>query len=138
MGINLAAIMDAIEANLVAAYPDMRVFPYPALSVPVPATIVGYPETVLFDLTYNRGADRATFPVWVVVGVLDSLSARDALSDYLSKDGVLEIKAALDGQLPVSGVPTVQDANVIDAAPAEYVMNNTQYLSAKFSLDVVA
>jgi hypothetical protein len=136
-GMDLAAIMDAIAANL-ETITGLRVFAYTPETVAPPAAIVGYPERITYDLTYQRGADRATFPIWIVVGLLYTKGARDELSTYLSAGAVGEIKAALDGRLPVDDTPTVQVANVVDAAPDVIRFNNTPFLAAKLQLDVIA
>lgn len=136
-GIDLAATMDAIAANL-EQITGLRVLAWPAESCAPPAGIVGYPEEIHYDETFNRGADRATFPIWIVLGENSTLAARDALSSFVSSAGAKEIKAQLDGRLPVNGTPTVQSCRVTSAKPDWIQMNNSRHLAALFELDVVA
>ena len=89
----LKDVMDGL-AGLITGYDN--VYPWPAPSVSVPCAVVGYPETIDFDMVYQRGGDRMVFPVWLIVGKSDSLDARDRLSDALT--GVASLKEALDGQ----------------------------------------
>ncbi|HVW34048.1 MAG TPA: hypothetical protein VHL53_16045 [Acidimicrobiia bacterium] len=135
-GIELAAVMDAIAANL-AAVTGLRCYEWPTDSAAPPAGIVGYPERITYDMTYGRGADRATFPVWILLGAASSRTARDDLSQYLSASSALEIKQALDGRLPVDGQPTVHTCVVTEAVPDAYPVNGVLYLAAKLTLDVV-
>ena len=62
-----------------------------------PCSIVGYPakgQTDL-DLTFKRGGIMVTFPVWVVIGKLIDVSARNSLSTLLD-GGAATVKTALE------------------------------------------
>jgi hypothetical protein len=95
--IQLGPIMDAIAAK-VPAEATQRVHAFPVAEVNPPCAVVGYPdEPISFDATFQRGSDRATIPVYFVVGKVVERTARDALSAILA--GAVGMKEAIDGPL---------------------------------------
>jgi len=130
-GIDLSATMDAIANELIDAGVVTRAYPYPVESVQPPCVVVAYPEAITFDLTFGRGADVATYPVYFITGLTTDKTARDALSDILA--GVGSIKATLDGDL--GGV--VQSARVTDASVESVTVAGVTYIAAKFNLEVI-
>jgi hypothetical protein len=127
----LSAVMDDLGAAL-EGISGLRVFPYWADRVEPPAAIVGWPDPLNFDETYQRGADRASFPLFVLVGRVDSRSARDQLSQYANGDGARSIKQAIDTyEATAYGEATVQrvEFGVMRVA-------DTDYLAATFTLDI--
>lgn len=128
--IDLAAIMDAITDTLTTGGRTENMYPYPAESIETPAVIVGYPPSIDFDVTFTRGSDRATFPVWFVVGRNEGRDARDALSAIIA--GANSIKAILDGTLGGA----VQTARVTDCKPDFIEVAGVPYLAAAFNVEV--
>lgn len=92
---NVAAVMDELGAAL-GTISGLRVFPYSATKVVPPAAIVGWPDPYNFDSTMARGSDRATFPIYVVVGNVDARTSRDAISRYADGSGEASVKAVLE------------------------------------------
>jgi hypothetical protein len=135
----LATVMDAIASTIDAAnltvQPGtipMRSYAWPAGSVNPPCIVVGYPKKIIFDLTFNRGSDEATFPVWFVVGKPDDKSARDTLSALLTGAG--KIKDTLDGNLGGA----VQSARCVDCDVESVKIGDIEYLAALFTLEVLS
>lgn len=128
----LKTVMDAIGTTLTAGGVSKRVFPYPVEQAEVPCAIVGYPETIEFDTVYARGSDSATFPIWLLVGVVAGKASRDALSDIIT--GAAAVKNVLDGTL--GGV--VQTARVIECQPDRVTLDAVTYLAARFDLEVLS
>ncbi len=124
-------VMDELGAAL-EAIPNLRVFPFPADTASPPAALVGYPDTIQFDVAMGRGVDRVTFPVFVLVGRLSDRSSREALGPFLDGAGAHSVKQALkDG--------TYVAASTVRAASARVevvTMNSIDYLAAIFSVDV--
>jgi hypothetical protein len=129
---NLGAIMDAIAARI-DAIPGLtvRTYPWPAAEVNPPAAVVGYPESVTFDMVYGRGADRADIPVYFVTGRVQEKSARDRLSAVIA--GAQGVKEALDGDL--NG--TVDSCRVRDADVVPVQIGGVDYVAVKFTAEVI-
>ena len=129
--LDLNAVMDGIAARLRTGGFVPKVYEWPSESPTPPCAIVGYPETIEWDFTFADASDRASFPVWLVVGRVSDRTARDRISDLIS--GVNSIKALLDGNL--GGV--VQTCRVEDCSVENVSINAVDYLAAKFTLDVI-
>lgn len=132
MAINLNTAMDAIGAAL-AGITGVRVYDYLAENVAVPAAVVGLPMPLTYDHTKGRGTDRATFPVYLVVGRVSDRAARDALAVYCdgTAAATVAVKAAVDA---------VAECRVIDVDFSNPVMTigGAEYLAATFHVDYVA
>jgi len=123
--------MDAIAAAIPDAATE-RKYAWPQDTVSPPCAVVGYPEDIDFDLTYGRGADTATFPVWFIVGKVVERAARNKLSEVIA--GANGIKDALDGNL--GGV--VQTLRVTRCRPVTLTIGGISLLAAEFSAEVIA
>lgn len=129
---NIANVMDALGAA-VDTIAGVRVFPYWADKVTPPAAVVGWPEPITYDSTFARGADRATFPITLVVGKVDARSARNDLSRFLNGSGATSVKTAIDGHVTTAW----QSARVQSAEVAVITISVTDYLGAEFQVDVI-
>jgi len=107
-----------------------NVYAWPAKKVSVPCGLIGYPENVDFDLTFQDGGITYTFPVWLIVGLSETIDSRARLSERLS--GVGSFKAALDGSHPFGSV------RVTDAEVAEITVASETYIGLKFMTEVVS
>lgn len=138
--LNLLALMDAIAATLVAQAVETSTstYAYPVPSFVPPCAIVGYPGKgdIDLDITFKRGGIRATFPVWAVVGKIEDVSARTALSAVLD-GGAATVKTALEsGGGTLGGVVAstwVHDP-VVDTISDTV---GTEYLAARFDVEVI-
>jgi hypothetical protein len=134
----LVDIMDAIAEQCDLVFNGdsdgivIRVYNYPDQNVQVPCIVVGYPSNIDFDLSFRDGSDRLKVPVWVMVGKAHDRSARERLSVLLT--GVKSIKAGLDGDLGGA----VQSCRVEDCTVEPVTVNNVEYLSAQFVLDILS
>lgn len=124
---NLADVMDAIAAALVAVTP--RTYGWPVGSVTPPCAVVGYPTNIDFDMTYQRGADKANFPIYFLAGVGTEKSARDALSSIIT--GAIDIKDVLDGDLDGK----IQSGRVTDCKIEQIEVGSILYVSATFTYE---
>ena len=128
----LAEVMDAL-AGALDGVGGLRGYGWPVDTVTPPAGIVGYPELIAFDATYQRGSDTWTVPVWVVVGKASTRAARDALSAFVAGSGARSVKAALE-----AGPYTVlDDVHVVSAEPDLYSLAGVEYLAAKFTVNII-
>jgi hypothetical protein len=128
-GIDVAAVMTAIADALTAGDVLERAYDWPTLDVSPPCAIVGYPEAGQpFDATMRRGADRATFPVWIVCGVADKRSSRDVVASYIAP-----VKAALES----AGGDAWESARVTTWGVDPVNIAGLDYVAAKFEIDVL-
>lgn len=127
-------IMEGLAINL-RSISDLDVYAYPDGQPNVPCAIVGYPE-IDYDFTMGRGSDRATYTVFLLVGVADDESARDELAAYLEGSGDRSIKAALEDEPTLTGL--VSFVRVVSSNVEEIEAGGITYLSAAFLVDVVA
>jgi hypothetical protein len=127
---SLTTIMDAI-ASAGASF-TKTTYAYPSRSIEAPCLVVGYPTLIDFDMTFKRGADKMTFPVWFVIGKGDDGAAtRDRLSTALLN--VTGVKAVLDGNLG----GTVSSARTTDATIEELAVSGVVYIVIKYDLEVI-
>ena len=157
MSIDLAAVMDALASGATSAAGLERGYGWPVDTVSPPAVVVGYPEEFEYDQTFGNTTDRATFPVWVVVGRVSTRAARDAIGSFvpggggglvtesgdtlLTEDGDTligeaessAIKAHLDGNLGGK----CDSANVARSAIEAVVIGGIDFLAARYDVDVI-
>lgn len=132
---DLDAVMEGIGVRL-ETIAGLRVFDYPADTVAPPAAVVGLPTVIPYDNTKGRGSDRATIPVFVVVGPSDSRVARSALSPYVAGAGAQSIKAAIEADRTLGGA-----CATLAVAPARtdgsgITVNGVRYTGAIFDVEV--
>lgn len=129
---NIAEVMDDLAVQL-TVIDGLRVFEYPPGSLVPPAAVVAYPDEILFDSSYQRGADRLTIPIMVMVGKANDRSSRDRLGIYADGRGSASIKQVIEtGRYKAFGSVRVTRATV-DVV----TMAGTDYLAAVFSLDII-
>ena len=125
---SMTSCMDGIAALLVTAALCDNNYAWPADSVTVPCTVVGYPTRIEFDGTFARGMDTWTFPLWHVVGRSNTKDARDRLSTAMN-DGT-SIKSALDG------AQSFGDVRVTEARVAEITVGAVAMLAVEYEVEV--
>lgn len=134
-GIDLTTCMDGLAAAFLTVTGVERSFGYPVEDVVPGDAIVGYPESIEFDLTFGRGADKTTFPVWVICGLVQDASTR-AFASALIRD-TNDIKAAVDGSDTIAG-GTVR---ITDAAIDRVLVGPTGgqlwHISVRFNAEVI-
>jgi hypothetical protein len=129
MQANLTAIMDGIATLVTNSALVSNVYAYPVSAVTVPCAVVGYPTDIQFDLTFGRGGDEMTLPVWFIVGIGTTKDARDALSTILGDTS--SIKSTLDG------AQSFGDVRVTDAKVTTVTIAAVEYLAAEFTVEVI-
>lgn len=122
---DIAAVMDGIAAALEGGVDGLNVYAYPPQSAVPPFAFVDMPQELNFDLTAQRGCDRATFPVYVGVGTQVDVDTRDALAAY-----VAPLKELLDG--------IGSNYRVVSVSFASVGLAGGTHPGAVFLVDVVA
>lgn len=80
--LQLAATMRAIAAALEEAQVVEKAWGYPKWAADVGECVVGYPERIEYDATMGGGSDRATFPVWRLMGLINEEDTQDEIDAY--------------------------------------------------------
>jgi hypothetical protein len=125
--IDVAATMDGLAALMAGVEPN--VYAWPVESVTVPCVVVGYPSDIELGITFGRGADAATFPVWVVVGRTGTKDARDALSSAIT--GSSDVHDAL------TGAHAFGDVDVQSVSVESITIAAVEYVGLKYVVEVV-
>jgi len=113
----------------------LRVYPYNADKVNPPAAIVGLPQTITFDLTYGRGSDEMTLPVFLLVARINDRSSHAELADYLNGSGSKSVKAAVDSS-GTNEYTSCDTVTVQMAEPDSYTSAGTDMLGAEFTVKI--
>lgn len=130
--INIPAVMDAMAAQVQAATiavgdGELRAYAWPVQTVNAPCFISGFPN-VEFDATMARGADRAAFPAWVILGYVNARTAAAALA------AIEAVKACLEERPPPAAWRSVR----VRTADVQVVsIGETDYLGAVLDIDVI-
>lgn len=124
---NLTAVMDGLATLATGLAPD--VYAYPVDSVTVPCIVVGYPTEITFDMTFQRGGDEMTIPLWYIVGKTSTKDARDRLSTIIGDAS--SVKSAIDGS------QSFGDCRVVSAAVEEVTVAAVAFLAVKFDVEVI-
>lgn len=127
---NLTDVMDQLGVAL-ATISGLRVFDFPPKSAQPPFAFVDMPERLDWDLTYQRGSDRATFPVVVAVADVVDRAARDQIAAYAAGSGAQSVKAAIDG------ATVGQTARVMSCEFRPVQLAAGTYAGCIFDVDVV-
>jgi hypothetical protein len=124
---NLADVMDDLATRLRSIGGGLRVREYPPDTATPDIAVVTYPDAYDYDATMDRGNDRMTVPVVVMVGRVSDRATRTRIAKYCGGSGPESIKAVLEGDgirtfldLPAGGtvgrISTPSRAGMPDAA----------------------
>tara|TARA_R100001163_G_C5067744_1_gene207135 strand:- start:4676 stop:5083 length:408 start_codon:yes stop_codon:yes gene_type:complete len=116
---------------------SLMVYKYVPDSIEPPTAIVGVMETVDYDLTESRGADRYTIPVFLYVSRVDAQDSQETLDSYLASSGASSVKTKIESDITLGGV--AQSVRVVEADNyGVYSINNIDYLGVEFTVEVIA
>jgi len=133
---SLTSIRNGIGTNL-ANISSLIVFNFVPDSIEPPTAIVGVIESVNYDLTESRGADRYEIPVFLYVSRVDAQDSQETLDSYLASSGASSIKAQIESDITLGGV--AQSVRVVEAdSYGVYSINNIDYLGVEFTVEVIA
>jgi hypothetical protein len=131
----IADVMDEIAVRL-RTIPSIsgRTYEWPPGDVTPPAAYVAYPGPGTYDLSYQRGADRAVGGAVVVLGAPAERQTRNHVTAYVDGTGAESVKAVLDGDGTYASCDSVTvtgwDFDVM-------TIGSTDYLCAVFTLDII-
>lgn len=130
---DVRAVREGIETNL-QAITGLRTTSIVPDNVSPPVAIVAFPESINYDDTFGRGADRLSVLVHVLVGKVSDRAANTALDAYLS-GGEGGIKAAIEADITLDGA--ARTCRVVEAETNVMVVGAQEYLAATFTVDVL-
>ena len=91
---NLTNIRNEIKNNL-ANITSLSVFGFVPDSIEPPTAVVGVMDSIDYDASMQRGADRYEIPVYVYVGRVDAQDSQETLDGFLASTGASSIKAQI-------------------------------------------
>ena len=125
IGTNLGNISSLIVYNFV---PDF---------IEPPTAVVGVVETIEYDTTIQRGADKYEIPIFIYVSRVDAQDSQETLDGYLASTGASSVKAQIESDVTLGG--SANSCRVIEAKEVGvYTINNIDYLGVEFIVEVIA
>ena len=104
---------------------------------PTPPIAIVIPRGVTFDTTFHRGADEYRFDIFVIAQRAAERSAQATLDSFCNPSGSSSVKAAVESDPTLSGAAF--DTRVTEMTSyGPVAIGETQYLSATFSVSVIA
>lgn len=128
---NIADVMDDLGTAL-ETIAGLRVFPYWADRITPPAAVVAWPDPLTYDSTFGRGSDRVELAVMVMVGKVDSRTARDKVAAYADGSGASSVKVAIESHTPTA----YHSARVQRCEFGVVTVASVEYLAATFYIDL--
>jgi len=133
---NLTNIRNEIKNNL-ANITSLSVFGFVPDSVEPPTAVVGVMDSIDYDASMQRGADRYEIPVYVYVGRVDAQDSQETLDGFLASTGASSIKAQIESDTTLNS--QAQSVRVTSAGNyGVYNINNIDYLGVEFIVEVIA
>lgn len=132
---SISSIRDGLQARLLTVS-GLRAHDTIPDDISVPTAVVGAPESIDFDTTYGRGADRYTIPIRVYASLASERAGQDKLDGYLAGSGATSIKAAIEGDVTLGGA--AHTTRVTQAKDyGIYEIAGVQYLGVVFLCEVI-
>lgn len=103
--------------------PELRVYSFPPDALEAPAAVVGFPETITFDVAMGRGVDRMVVPIFVVIARTWDRSSAEQFGNLTAGSGPNSIKQAVQTKPHVAfdtARVTSADRTVISVAGIEF------------------
>lgn len=83
--LRVRATMAAMAAALEEVRAVKKAWPYPKWGAGVGEAVVGYPEVIDVGVTMGEdGSDEATFPVWILVGLINEEPTTALIDAYIA------------------------------------------------------
>ncbi|QDP59221.1 MAG: hypothetical protein Tp1124SUR1244132_8 [Prokaryotic dsDNA virus sp.] len=133
---NLTNIRNEIKNNL-ANITSLSVFGFVPDSVQPPTAVVGVLDSIDYDASMQRGADRYEIPVYIYVGRVDAQDSQETLDGFLASSGSDSVKAQIESDTTLNS--QAQSVRVTSAGNyGVYNINNIDYLGVEFIVEVIA
>lgn len=135
-GIDLTAVMDGLAAAVDSVLAsDKTAYAYPVEDVTVGDAVVGYPQDPIDTaVTFRRGMDRATFPVFLIGGLPQDKGTRDTLADYLT--GASSLITAIESY--TTGSPWASAAVLTVQIDRYEPVGRPPLVAVRFDVDIIS
>lgn len=131
----ITAMREAIATNL-ATISGLRTSAY-VPDNPTPPIAVVVPSRTDYDMTFQRGMDSFNFQIILIGHRVSERNAQSTLDSYLNSSGATSIKQAVESSNTLGG--SAFDIRVTEMSNyGPLAIGETQYLSATFSVSVIA
>jgi hypothetical protein len=131
--LDLAGTMDALAAAVEGTTAVTKCHAWPVEGAKVGEGVVGYPtESIEYDGTFQRGQDRATFPVWILCGLPSDQRTRTTLSALIT--GADSIKTAIEAY----STSAYDSVRVTDGAIDRFLGGSGEQVALRFDCDVIS
>lgn len=126
------ATVAAELADKIDGITGLRVYPYPPDALAAPAAIIGYPDSIDFDMTWGRGVDSMTIPVYLVVDRNWDRATYTRIADFTAGTGSSSLKALLQTKPNVA----YSTARVRSISHSVIAVAGLEYWVATFLVDI--
>lgn len=130
-------VPSTVRANLkarLATITGLKTYDYIPDSINVPGAVVGQLD-LNFDATLNRGLDRATCTILLIVGRMSESAGQTKLDNYLASTGSTSVKAAIEAEATLSGA--VQTLRVTSATAGSVQVASIDYLAYRYNVELI-
>lgn len=130
----LGAVMAELGQAL-SLLPGVTVYPYAAQRVTPPAAIVSFPESIEYDTTMVRGADRMTIPIILVSASVSADNTLATVEKFV--DGSDTATHGVKTLLENYNYTAMHSVRVMSAEFGVITLASTEFLGVTFSVDVI-
>lgn len=128
---NVSDVMEE-SASVIGLITGVNWLSWPAKTIVPPAGYVSYPQRVVYDLTYGRGADRIeNLPLTMLVGNVTDRSAREKAGRWTEGAGAESLKARFEAHKWLSCTEAVLKEASFDVEQ----IGSVSYLAVVFLAD---
>ena len=132
----LTYIRNEIKNNL-SAISSLSCYGYVPDSIEPPTAVIGVMQSINYDTSMSRGADRYEIPIFLYVSRVDAQDSQETLDGYLASSGSNRIKEKVESDTTLNS--QAQSVRVVSAGSyGVYNINNINYLGVEFTVEVIA
>ena len=132
--LGLAAAVETVQFEVTSGITFVSTaHPLPVQDANTGEAIVGYPRgDIALGITFQRGFDRATFPVWVIAGLAWEAETQEVLGELLGAGS----NAIVDAIESAEGIGAV----AVHVAVIETLLfrGDLAYVTVRFDADVIS
>ena len=133
MTITISALRAGAQTQLDTVSTFRTIYDYvPDTAPPTPSAIVGN-VSLEWDEAMQRGLDRATFSVYVVVSRMAERSGQDTLDSLLAGSGAGSVKTALEAGGNLNG--SCSTVRVTTATPISITMGGVDFFAYEYEVE---
>jgi hypothetical protein len=133
MTITISALRAGAQTQLDTVSTFRTIYDYvPDTAPPTPSAIVGN-VSLEWDEAMQRGLDRATFSVYVVVSRMAERSGQETLDSLLAGSGAGSVKTALEAGGNLNG--SCSTVRVTTATPISITMGGVDFFAYEYEVE---